>query len=293
MENTYYAFYAAAGCCGTGCSYLSGVARSKNLLGPWEKYQKNPILTNTEDWICPGHGTPVEKNGKFYFLYHGYDKQTTAYTGREGLLQEFTFTADGWIEFIKTNTPFESLKKTNFTDKFSGSKIDQTWQWNVFQDVHKRQKGGNLQLKAIATSTGAFLAQKTLSGNYNATTTVRTNKTNSTAGIAAIGDERNVVSVLLNGNTIKVVQVKDGKETEIASETIEPSKKVQLQLQVRNAYDITFAYSTNGSSFKTINTKPVSGAYLPPWDRAVRVGLISKGETNQQASFDRFELVNL
>lgn len=28
-----YAFYAAAGCCGSGCTYTSGIARAKNLMG--------------------------------------------------------------------------------------------------------------------------------------------------------------------------------------------------------------------------------------------------------------------
>ena len=34
----FYAIYAAAGCCGPGCTYATGVARSKKLSGPWEKY---------------------------------------------------------------------------------------------------------------------------------------------------------------------------------------------------------------------------------------------------------------
>src|SRR5690606_18424283 len=68
-----YAFYAGAGCCGTGCTYQGGVARAKNLLGPWEKYDKNPVLVNSGEWICPGHGTPIEKDGKFYFMYHAYN----------------------------------------------------------------------------------------------------------------------------------------------------------------------------------------------------------------------------
>lgn len=97
----YYALYAAAGCCGPGCTYATGVARAKDLLGPWEKFSGNPILSHTGQWRCPGHGTPVVRDGRYYFLYHGYDAQSTVFTGREGLLQEFRFTPDGWIEFVK------------------------------------------------------------------------------------------------------------------------------------------------------------------------------------------------
>ncbi|RZK74385.1 MAG: glycoside hydrolase, partial [Pedobacter sp.] len=67
----FYAIYAAAGCCGIKCNYGTGVARSKSLLGPWEKYANNPVLASTDNWTCPGHGTAVQKDGKNYFLYHG------------------------------------------------------------------------------------------------------------------------------------------------------------------------------------------------------------------------------
>src|SRR5687768_11917975 len=86
----FYAFYAGAGCCGRACSYGIGVARSKDLLGPWEKYAGNPLIATTEEWKCPGHGTPVAKDDKFYFLYHAYDKESNVYAGRQGVLSEFT-----------------------------------------------------------------------------------------------------------------------------------------------------------------------------------------------------------
>ncbi|MBC7627694.1 glycoside hydrolase family 43 protein, partial [Ferruginibacter sp.] len=141
----YYAFYAAAGCCGSGCDYVTGVARSKNLLGPWEKYEKNPLLKNNDSWICPGHGTPIEKEGKFYFLYHGYNKQTNVFTGREGLLKEFTFTNDNWIEFIEEPTV---AYNTNFEieDEFKGNKLNDRWQWSVFQNAGKKVSKGVLTL---------------------------------------------------------------------------------------------------------------------------------------------------
>jgi beta-xylosidase len=106
----FYAIYAGAGCCGAGCSYLTGVARSKSVLGPWEKY-KEPLITNTNKWVCPGHGTAVEKDGRYYFLYHAYDKTTNIFTGRQGILSEFKFTDDQWIEFLKD----EEHDATTFT----------------------------------------------------------------------------------------------------------------------------------------------------------------------------------
>ncbi len=37
----FYATYSARGCCEIDCDYVTGVARSKSLLGPWEKYDAN------------------------------------------------------------------------------------------------------------------------------------------------------------------------------------------------------------------------------------------------------------
>ncbi|WP_239691648.1 glycoside hydrolase family 43 protein [Hymenobacter lapidarius] len=62
-DGYFYAFYAGNGCCGRGCTYATGVARAKTLLGPWEKHADNPILLNNDTWKCPGHGTALEYRG--------------------------------------------------------------------------------------------------------------------------------------------------------------------------------------------------------------------------------------
>lgn len=38
----FYNFYAGDACCGRACTYAQGVARSRTLLGPWEKYDLKP-----------------------------------------------------------------------------------------------------------------------------------------------------------------------------------------------------------------------------------------------------------
>jgi len=47
QDGWFYLFYSGSGCCGAGCNYAMGVARSKTLLGPWEKNPANPILRGT------------------------------------------------------------------------------------------------------------------------------------------------------------------------------------------------------------------------------------------------------
>jgi xylan 1,4-beta-xylosidase len=287
----YYAFYAAAGCCGSGCDYVTGVARSKNLLGPWEKYNNNPVLKNNDNWICPGHGTPVEKDGKFYFLYHGYDKQTNAFTGREGLLAEFKFTADNWIEFVNEPTQYGN-KKTTFNDKFKGRTLDKSWQWSVFQKPVKNVAKGALHLNALPVTSGAFIGQKTMSGDYQATTVINTNKTTASAGVAAIGDQENIITIFYSKGKVVLVQVKRGKEAELASTPVDAGKKLYLRMQAREGKLFSFSYSTNGKHYVLLNKEPLNGTFLPPWDRAVRVGLVAKGVSEQVGVFDSFRLEN-
>lgn len=287
----YYAFYAAAGCCGKECTYQTGVARSKNLLGPWEKYEKNPILTHDNKWNCPGHGTPVEQDGKHYFLYHAYDKNTHVYTGREGLKIEYRFTPDNWIEFIKDSSAMD-VPMVNVDDKFKGTALSSQWQWSVFQPTYYKIKRGRLQLAALPTATGAFLGTKTLSGNYTATVELKTKRTNATAGIGAIGDERNTVSVLLENGVLKVISIKDSSATTILEKSIDIKKNLFLQMQVSNGKDISFFYGRNNITFQQLNDNPIDGSFLPPWDRALRIGLLAKGDANQKATFDNFHVEN-
>lgn len=287
----YYAFYAAAACCGRECTYKTGVARAKNLLGPWEKYNKNPILENDEEWKCPGHGTPIEKNGKYYFLYHAYDNETSVYTGREGMLIEFRFTPDGWIEFVKENES-KDVALTSITDKFRGNQLAQHWQWSVFQPVTYTQSGGELQLAAMPSPSGAYVGIKTTSGNYTATVRVRPGQTTAAAGLGAIGDDNNTIGAYYKDGLVRVVQLRDGKETELAQKNVARGKNLYLKMQVANGKDISFLYSTRGKRFQPLNEKVADGGYLPPWDRAIRVGLLSKGDASQRATFDRFQLQN-
>lgn len=87
----FYLFYSGAGCCGVGCNYALGVARSRKLLGPWEKYAANPILAGNNTWKCPGHGSIVtDFSGRTFLLYQAYDALTPIYVGRQGMLDEVT-----------------------------------------------------------------------------------------------------------------------------------------------------------------------------------------------------------
>ena len=288
----FYAIYAAAGCCGAACTYGTGVARAKNLLGPWEKYNKSPLLTSTNKWTCPGHGTRVEKRHRNYFLYHAYDRKSTVFTGREGVLIEYRYTPDGWIEFIPNKQANDVVSAKKVSDDFSGDSLSDRWQWSVFQQPAVQLKNGRLFLPSSASVSGNFLGRPTMAADYTVTVSIDPLGSTAAAGVAAIGDENNIVYAAYEKGAIRLVQVREGKEQVMAQKAAAKSNAVILQMQVRNGKAIRFWYKAGGKTFLPINTAALDAGFLPPWDRAVRAGVVSKGAEGHKAVFNRFEMVN-
>ena len=287
----FYAFYAAAACCGKSCTYGTGVARAKNLLGPWEKYPDNPVLAANSEWKCPGHGTPVIKDGKYYFLYHAYSTNTGAYGGRQGLLNEFEFTQDGWVRFLNGNNYGKLVKNEKIVDRFSNQKLSGSWHWSIFKNVQYNIANNTLQLKALPSASGAYIGQSVLAGNYYTAVTVQKSST-SQAGLALIGDDNNILYAVIDSGAIRLVQVKKNETQVIAEEKIKKPANVTVRAQVKNNTQVTFTYSEDGVKFNVLNNEAADISYLPPWDRAVRVGLVSKGPEEKVAFFKDFMLVN-
>ena len=282
-----YAFYAAAACCGGGCNYLSGVARSKTLAGPWEKYANNPVIKNEANWKCPGHGTPVEKDGKFYFLYHAYDTTGNVYTGRQGILKEFIFTADNWIKFVDDVNPAVVASK-NSTDEFDHP-LSYDWQWSVHHQVKLHNKKGRLGIEVLPDVPTTYVGQKAIHVNYEASSIIHRKKSSAGAGIGLIGDEKNFISAILKGNQIIVSRVRDGKDSLLHAQPVNSSKRMTLIMQTKNGKDVSFFYK-NGNEVIKLHDKTIDAGYLPPWDRALRIGLIAQGESGQIATFEKFEV---
>jgi xylan 1,4-beta-xylosidase len=286
----YYALYAGAGCCGSACTYGIGVARAKNILGPWEKYSKNPILTSGDEWKCPGHGTPIEKDGRYYFMFHGYDAKSTVYTGREGLLKEFLFTDDGWIEFSDQKVKTADLIPKTIRENFDGKTLN--WQWSVFQEPKFAFNKGKLELNGLPETSGAFIAYKTYAANYTAQITLIPSQSTSQAGLGLIGDDNNLIALYVSGNRLELMKLQDKKLTKWAEKQWSGKGNLTLKMDVKYGKLMTFSYSSDGKSFQSINEKPINGEYLPPWDRAVRIGLLSKGAASKKAVFEKFVLEN-
>jgi hypothetical protein len=97
--------------------YRTGVARAPAITGPWEK-RGDPILSNNERWVGPGHGTVLHLEGVDYFFFHAWTNAGNGTNapgpGRHGLIDRITW-VDGWPT-IHDGTPSRSLQPWPGTD---------------------------------------------------------------------------------------------------------------------------------------------------------------------------------
>jgi arabinan endo-1,5-alpha-L-arabinosidase len=77
----YYLMYSGDACCEPESPsdppphYAVMVARSKSPLGPFTKYEGNPILESSERFYAPGHnGTIRDEAGQDWMIYHAFEK---------------------------------------------------------------------------------------------------------------------------------------------------------------------------------------------------------------------------
>lgn len=76
-NNYYYLFYSAN--VYADDHYNVGVARSKNILGPYEK-KKGPVLKNRTHWSGPGHQFMIQDSqNRWNVFYHSRDKRTNSH----------------------------------------------------------------------------------------------------------------------------------------------------------------------------------------------------------------------
>ncbi|MDN3588294.1 glycoside hydrolase family 43 protein [Pedobacter aquatilis] len=289
----YYMFYSAGGCCGIQCDYNVGVARSKSFKGPYEKYTQNPILAENESWKCSGHGTFVKtEQGKNYYLYHAYNKETTVFAGRQGMLAELTWPEKkGWPKFKEISGSNTSKDGSfNFNDKTP----DKSWQWDFRNSIPKiSQENGKLNLSgSIAASNlaGIVLTIRPTSAIFEATTTV-SNSNNALKGISYYGDAGAAIGVGITGNQVQFWKVQNKQKTILASQTINKAENVELKLKVATNLEVTTFYKEGQEDWKILNSEvKVNVNFLPQWDRSPRIGLNFNGKPEEVASFTNFNL---
>jgi xylan 1,4-beta-xylosidase len=303
----FYIFYAGNGCCGKKCSYGTGVARSKSLLGPYEKNPNNPIITHNDKWRCPGHGTLVSTpDGRDYYLLHAYSSNGTVYVGRQGVLEPITWKEDGWPQInegrgisSQAASPFGKTQKPllGFEDDFTDEKLGFQWQWPHMIDPQYRIEKGVLALQSTGERGnelfGSVLAVQTTVGNYAATTFINTKDlaVGTKAGLSAFGDLHNALAILIGDGKVGIVRRQKNKTEEVASVPAPALNKTYLRMTATDGHKFQFAF-WDGKVWKQVGDVAVlEGDYLPPWDRGVRVALTSGGAPAASAKFDWLRIV--
>jgi xylan 1,4-beta-xylosidase len=103
--NGYYYLLTAEG--GTGPEHAVTLARSKNLMGPYEIQPDNPVLTSRNDpniaLTRAGHASLVEtQNGQWYMVHLcsrsvKKDGKMRSIMGRETAIQKVKWDSNGWL----------------------------------------------------------------------------------------------------------------------------------------------------------------------------------------------------
>lgn len=110
----YYYLITAEG--GTKESHQVTIARSKQLMGPYELDPKNPMMTsknNTHLYLqCAGHASLIKFNDRYY-LYHLATRGYPSILGRETALQEVYLDHEGWLRLYENNEPKDTLNLPN------------------------------------------------------------------------------------------------------------------------------------------------------------------------------------
>jgi beta-xylosidase len=304
-DGWFYLFYSGSGCCGAGCNYAMGVARSKTLLGPWQKNPGNPILAGNDDWKCPGHGSIVrDEKDRSWLLYHAYSAGTFIYTGREGLLDQVLFGTNGWPTIHEGKGPSAKIplltgvaqmpRNVPFIEDFKGSTLRPGWQWPQ-DNKPGYQLGSSLKLAAAQGRTNDFvaamLARFCISGNYTVGTIINPQKLQpgTAAGLAAVGDVANALGLAIRNGKLILWQSDRGKSRELAQSDLPPSPKAYLRLSATSGQNFQFSVSGDGTNWMNIGDK-LRGATLPPWDRSVRIALTVGGPASAEAVFDSFRM---
>ena len=303
----FYMFYSADACCGRQCNYKLGVARAKALLGPWERHAINPILAGNDDWKCPGHGSVVStEDGRDFLLYHGYHAGDFQFAGRQGLLDEITWGPDGWPVINGGGGPRDKgpaplgvaarPRVRELADDLAGPALQQGWQWPWNEVPRWRFAAGALVLRAptdaAASATSAVLARPTRFGNYTATVRVAgpPARDGAMVGLAAYGDAGNALGIAATSTGIVLWVREKGEQRTLTQVGLDTASQVDLRIAAEDGRRFRFAYSTDGESWHRVGDE-TDGAYLPPWDRAVRVALAVGGAPGLEGRFDWIRIV--
>lgn len=154
----WYYVFAAEG--GTGKEHMITVARSRDIWGPYETYENNPILTNYQreekEVACSGHGDLFEDHNGNWWVVHLATRPDDAWyshMGRESFLlpvewkDEWPVIGDG-VSHIECDGPLWNEQKFSVNWEADFNSIDVRWLFlRKPSEENYKLKDGHLFLK--------------------------------------------------------------------------------------------------------------------------------------------------
>ncbi|UII19630.1 family 43 glycosylhydrolase [Fulvivirga ligni] len=287
-----YLLYSGNACCGGLCDYQVGVARAKSMKGPWEKYESNPILKGNETWKCPGHGTALQTNDSWYYLYHSYHEEGFPYLGRTVLLSELLWDEDSqWPYFeVDSTNIIKDMTATNFSDDFEGDQLNPLWRFNVSSSYSATLENGKLQLSADSAQANAiiFLGVNPDVADFTISTTVEKQE-NILKGLCIYATPGSSIGAGIRGDSIILWSVENGNFQMLNSVVADVNEPLSLKAKVVEGHLAQFSYHDSAGNWQLINEEEVNGKQLAWWSWGIKAGVFYQG-TEGAATFDRFSV---
>lgn len=201
-DGFYYLFYSGSFCCGRGCNYALGVARSRSITSPFVKLGQ-PLISSNADFLCPGHGTVVVlRDGRHFLLHHAYVAANFT-VGRQAVLSPLVWDVQGgWPRVdgggvaLLGDAPLP-LKPIggggngfSFSDQFASPSLRSSWSWPFDMPTpNVTLVASSLYLSSPSTDDLAVvLCQRARAATYTASAIVDLGSTTARATLVGFGD---------------------------------------------------------------------------------------------------------
>ena len=186
----------------------------------------------------------------------------------------------------------------DIADEFDHTSLPVYWQWDFrHNDPSVRFDGGNLVLSGRVDSenvTGTVLTVRPTHGTYEMTTEV-VNRNGAAKGLVLYGDVTQAVGITCAGDRVQTWQVRQGRKSLMGEAPLTRPGPVFLRMAVQHGFLCRFYWSMDNHRWKELRPDGQEGpfydaAYLPPWDRSARPGVIHCGSSDEPARLAWFRL---
>jgi xylan 1,4-beta-xylosidase len=276
-KDGYYYLLTAEG--GTGLNHAVTLARSKNILGPYDVHPDNPILTSKGkpelELQKAGHADLVEtQNGEWYLVHLcGRPLQNgRCILGRETSIQKMKWDEDGWLRLeaggnsplvhvTAPKLPEHKFKEIPSRDDFNNSQLDNNFSSLRIPLTEEHfsltERPGFLRLKGRESLSSkhnqTLIARRQQKFTYTATTCLEFEPENykQMAGLICIYDVQNFYYIRVTSNEslgkcIGIMTCMNNKFNEPLEQDVSIEGNHRIYLRVVVDYEtLKFYYSKN------------------------------------------------